>query len=100
MSRSYRRNHFVKDHNKGQKDLANRKLRRTNKLTPLKGGDYKKYSEQWDICDFNWSWTREDAIAKWYEEEADHYKGMDWRHESFGTLEKWLNYWEKCVKRK
>lgn len=100
MSRSYKRFYVTKDHNKGQKQLANRKLRRTDKLLPLKGGEYKKISEQWDICDYCWIWTKEEAIASWYEEEAEHYKGMAWRHSRFGTLENWLKYWEKCVKRK
>lgn len=100
MSRSYRKFHVVKDHNKGQKQLANKKIRRTNKLDSLKGGDYKKIYPTWDICDYCWVWTKEDAIAEWYEEEAEHYKGYAWRHSRFGTLENWLNYWEKCVRRK
>lgn len=55
---------------------------------------------QWDICDFWWTWTKEEAIEKWYEEESEHYTGYAWRHNEFGTLEKYLNYWEKSVKRK
>lgn len=100
MSRSYRRFHVVKDHSKGQKQLANRKVRHTYKLDQLKGGKYKKMYPQWDICDYCWIWTKEDAIASWYEEESEHYNGYAWRHEKFGTLEEWLKYWDKCVKRK
>ena len=100
MSRSYRKYYVTKDHNKGQKQLANRKVRRVNKLDPLKGGNYKKLYPQWDICDYCWRWTKEEAIESWYEEEAEHYNGYAWRHDRFGTLENWLNYWEKCVKRK
>ena len=112
MSKSYKKFHVVKDHNKGQKQLANRKIRRTNKLDPLKGGDYKKMYPTWDICDYCWVWTKEDAIAEWYEEEGEHYtkpgeirkrgdrRSYPWRHNRFGTLEKWLEYWEKCVRRK
>ncbi len=100
MSRSYRKFHVVKDHNKGQKKVANRKVRRTNKLKPIKRGNYKKMYPQWDICDYYWCWTKEEAIAEWYEEESEHYKGTAWRHNKFGTLKKWLNYWAKCVQRK
>ena len=42
MSRSYKKNHNVKDHSKGQKQIANRIFRRNNKLNPYKGGSYKK----------------------------------------------------------
>ena len=100
MSRSYRKYYVSKDHNKGQKQLANRKVRRVNKLDPLKGKNYKKLYPTWNICDYCWRWTREEAIRFWYEEEAEHNKGRTWRHDRFGTLENWLNYWEKCVKRK
>lgn len=100
MSRSYRKNYFVKDHNKGQKQLANRRLRSTYKLLPLKGGNYKKCYPQWDICDYLWYWSKEYAIQEWYEEEAKHYKFYAWRHKEYKTLENWLNYWKKCVRRK
>ena len=100
MSRSYRKFHVVKDHNKGQKKIANRKVRRTNKLKSIKRGNYKKMYPQWDICDYYWCWTKEEAIAEWYEEESEHYKGTAWRHNKFSTLKKWLNYWAKCVQRK
>lgn len=100
MSRSYRKFYAAKDNDKRQKQLANKKVRHTNKLDPLKGGEYKKIYSTWDICDYYCVWTKEDAVAEWYEEEAEHYKGYAWRHSRFGTLENWLNYWEKCVRRK
>ena len=106
MSRSYKHNYRCKDHSKGQKQKANQKVRNgKNKYRPLKGNDYKKLYPQWDICDWNYQWTKEEAIQDWYEEEADHYRKKDggnlgWRHEKFKTLERWLNYWEKCVRRK
>lgn len=101
MSRSYKKHYRTKDHNKGQKQKANQHLRRgKNKYLNLKGGDYKKLYPQWEICDWNWRWTREEAIESWYEEESDHYTGMTWRHDRYKTLENWLSYWEKCVKRK
>lgn len=100
MSRSYHKYHVIKDHNKGQKQLANKKIRRTDKLYPLKGGNYKKLYPQWDICDYCWRWTKEEAIEEWYEEEYDHWGPFTWRHDRYHTLENWLSYWEKCVKRK
>ena len=100
MSRSYRKSPRIKDHNKGVKRLANKKIRRVNRLTPLKGGNYKKMYPTWDICDYNYYWSIEEAKDSWYEEESEHYKGYAWRHERFKTLENWLSYWAKCVKRK
>lgn len=105
MSRSYRRFHTVKDRgNKSQKQIANKHFRRNYKEELLQNGTYKKTYPQWDICDFNWRWTKEDAIAEWYEEETDHYingrGNCAWRHKQFKTLENWLNYWSKCVQRK
>lgn len=101
MSHSYRKDCRIKDHNKGQKRLANKKVSKNkNKFLQLKGGNYKKLYPQWDICDWNYRWTKEEAIAQWYEEEFEHYIGSDWRHERFKTLENWLKYWAKCVKYK
>lgn len=101
MSRSYKRNYRVKDHNKGQKQIANQRLRRNkNKYLKLKGGEYKKLYPQWDICDYNWRWPKEEAILDWEEEESESFHGYAWRHKEFKTLKNWLNYWEKCVRRK
>lgn len=101
MSKSYHKYYIYKDHHKGQKQIANRHLRKNkNKLYPLKGGDYKKLYPQWNICDWRGKWTREEAIEEWYEEECDHWGSFTWRHDRYHTLENWLNYWEKCVKRK
>lgn len=101
MSRSYKKFPTVKDHRKGQKQLANKKLRRNkNKYILMQRGKYKKYYEQWDICDWNWYWSKQDAINSWYEEESSHYKGVAWRHSNYKTLENWLNYWAKISYRK
>lgn len=101
MSRSYKKHYRVKDHNKGQKQKANQIIRRgKNKLSNMKGGEYKKMYPTWDICDYNWYWSKEKAIKEWEDEESEHYEGMAWRHSQYETLEKWLEYWEKCVKRK
>ena len=101
MSRSYKRFPTVKDHCKGQKQLANKKLRRNkNKYILMQNGEYKKHYEQWEICDWNWYWSKQDAIDSWYEEENPHYEGVAWRHKNYKTLENWLNYWARISYRK
>lgn len=99
MSRSYKKHPIVKDNGKGKKKskrFANHTVRR-DKDTPLKGGNYKKMSESWEIADFVTRYSIEDAIDDWYDEEMEHYafpfKG--WRHKKFKTLEKWIYYWKK-----
>lgn len=100
MSRSYKRSFYVKDHCKGQKQIANRRVRRNkNKLLKLKGNNYRKIYEQWDICDYRWSWTEKEAIQEWYDEEND-FCEYAYKHEKFKTLENWLIYWAKRVKYK
>lgn len=97
MSRSYKKNPFVTDHKrkitKYSKKLANRKFRRTLEL--YQNSAYKKYNESWDICDFKWRSTKQDAID-WYINECDnsYVKGK------CPTLESYLNYWAKCAIRK
>lgn len=55
MSRSYRKQPILKDHSNGMKTIANRRVRRAlNRdfnLT-LPNGSYRKFFEQYDICDY------------------------------------------------
>lgn len=104
MSRSYKKHPFVVDHHarttKQRKRIANKTIRQ-DKDFDINGSAYKKRRESWDICDYRYIWTREDAIEMWYREEDASYRySYAWIHDKFGTLEAWLNYWEKCVKRK
>lgn len=103
MSRSYKKRPFVKDHHarttKEKKRFANKTIRQDRDFD-ISGSAYKKRYCSWEICDYHWRWTRKDAIEEWYEEESDSYKDYAWRHKRFQTLENWLLYWEKCVKRK
>lgn len=103
MSRSWKKSHFVVDHKvkttKEKKKFANKRIRQ-DKNFDTNGAAYKKRFESWDICDYRYIWTKEEAIKSWYEEESPHYTGYAWRHKRFGTLEKWLSYWAKCVARK
>jgi hypothetical protein len=93
MSRSRKKSPIVKDPaNKGMKRLANKKVRRTNNIPS--GKAYKKVFESWDISDYRWIWTKEDAIDSYMNEQNSRF------HKRHETLEEYLKYWEKCVKRK
>ena len=103
MSRSRKKSHYVVDHTarttKRKKRFANKTLRQ-DKNFDVSGSAYKKLYESYDICDYRYEWTKEEAIQSWYEEESSHYKGYAWRHKEFSSLEEWLSYWAKCVVRK
>ena len=100
MSRSYKKNPYVTDHSQGTKSMkriANRRVRRRLKEDEdmparLK---HKKMTESWDICDYKWRTTREQAI-QWYLYECDN----PYIKKRYPTLESYLNYWEKCHRRK
>lgn len=90
MSRSYKKHPRVKDPaNKYEKRFANKKVRNSDNIPPR--GGYKKVYCSWLISDYCWIWTKKQAIQRWEKGEA--YSG-------FKTLEEWLNYWEKCTRRK
>ena len=103
MSRSYKKNPYVTDHKrrstKQSKRLANRRVRRH-----LCGEDtlgriqHKKMTESWDICDYRWRMTKEDAIH-WYKNEMEH-EASAYFKKRYPTLEAWLKYWDKCYRRK
>ena len=105
MSRSYKKNPYVTDHSQGTKSMkriANRTVRRRLKEDEdmparLK---HKKMTESWDICDYKWRTTREEAIQWYYEMmNRNDYRSEYWK-KYYPTLESYLNYWEKCHRRK
>lgn len=101
MSRSYKKHLRTKDSaNKNMKRFANKKVRTNQDNLPSKGKSFKKIFESWEISDWNWYRSKREAIEEWEEEESPHYIGLAWRHERFKTFEKWLQYWEKSIKRK
>lgn len=69
MSRTYRKFPVIKDNKRHSKkwsrQQANRKIRRTNFDDISNGMHYKKFYEQWDICD----------------------------HWSYCTMNEWMGYW-------
>ena len=104
MSRSYKKNPYVTDHKrrgtKQSKRIANRRVRRRLRDEDTLGRiQHKKYTESWDICDYKWRMSREEAI-EWYESKEREYHISHYFKERYPTLESWLNYWEKCHRRK
>ena len=103
MSRSYKKNPYVTDHSQGtkyMKRIANRTVRRRIKDDEDMPArlPHKKMTESWDICDYRWRMTREDAI-EWYETRST-YDSQGWYAKQWPTLEAWLKYWDKCYRRK
>lgn len=93
MSRSFKKSDWVKDpNNKNMKRFANKKVRHSNDIPS--GGAYKKLFCSWNISDYKWRWTKQEAIREY--NKGLHSKYLD----RFTTLEEYLKYWEKCVKRK
>ena len=94
MSRSFRKHPCVKDPaRKYMKRYANKKVRHTKNIP--NGGAYKKIFESWKISDYCWLWTRQEAINEWENESLTNYLKT-----RFKSLEEYLSYWEKCVRRK
>lgn len=80
MSRSYKKHHCVKDHNKFMKRYANRCVRRylKNPEVELKGNAYRKFVESWDICD--WIFYYPHGFEEYYRQEVKFW--YNWRHRS------------------
>ena len=107
MSRSYKKNPYVTDHSsstKMKKRLANRTVRqrlKNDEDMPARP-QHKKMTETWNICDYRWRMTREEAI-QWYNEQLEWQKSkgsLTYFLKRYPTLESWLKHWEKCYRRK
>ena len=107
MSRSYKKNPYVTDKSAGTKSMkriANRTVRRRVKDDEDMPArlQHKKMTESWNICDYKWRMTREEAI-QWYNEQLEWQKNkgsLTYFKKRYTTLEAWLKYWEKCYVRK
>ena len=90
MSRSHKKNPWYTDHHvkssQENKKFANKKVRNTEEIP--NGGSYKKVSESWDICDFKFFYTKEEAI-----EEYNKAKENDEEWVKKYTLKEWLRHW-------
>lgn len=82
MSRSYKKNPVLKEGSRGRrksgkismKAIANRKIRRKpiEELPMREKGAYRKVCESWDISDWSFRQTKEEAIKQYerYQKEA------------------------------
>lgn len=98
MSRSYKKTPITKDSIKSSannKRIANRVYRHNNKMELHQRKAYRKHYETWEIHDYVSLYTREQAIKDYYDREYRYLKRL-----GYPTLESWLNYWEKCYRRK
>lgn len=96
MSRSYKKFPCVTDSRtpgtKHSKRFANKKVRHTKNIPS--GGAYKQIYESWDIRDYKWIWTWQEAKEDWEEKENSYLR----KH--YPTLQSYYRYWLKCAKSK
>ena len=102
MSRSYKKTPISKDYNKGEKRLANRKIKSILKKDPDaigQGGNYKKAYDQWEISDFRFRVTKEHWRKRYYQCLKSG-RIHDRLFASKYTIEEWMQIWEKYYRRK
>ncbi len=103
MSRSYKKNPWVTDHHrkttKQSKRLANKTFRRKigREDDMAARPQHKKYTDSYDICDWKMRMTRREAIDAYLHSNDPLNLYL---RDRFPTLKSWLNYWEKCYRRK
>lgn len=97
MSRSYKKSPYANDsHRKSTKEskkFANKKVRNITNIP--NGGAYKKIFESWDIRDYSFRQTWEEA-KEYYEKNKDSY----WMQKRYPTLKDWYRRWLKYYKNK
>jgi len=103
MSRSYKKNPIVKDHNSGRigKKFANKKVRNVNTFIP-NGNAYKKLFCSYNIHDYISRQPYSDCIKEFESELSSFINGgieYDPRNEKYS---RWYDYnnWAKYYKRK
>lgn len=108
MSRSYKKNPVATDNSNGRRKInkrhANHRVRQRISMDDELSArlQHKKMTCSWDICDYRWRMTRQEAI-QWYKEELEWQKNkgsLKYFLKRYPTLEAWLKYWEKCYRRK
>ena len=108
MARSYKKYPCVKDCNKFMKRYANRRVRQylKNPEVELKGNDYRKFTEQWDICD--WKSDYPYGFEQYFQSEVRfwynwYYRSRVYRHvpeDPFPDREKcWKEYQKSYVRK-
>ena len=111
MSRSYRKNPIIKDNKRGSKTAkahANRCFRRSTSKLEVHAGKsavHRRYTESWNIHDYVSRWTRSKAEREWEymqflkKNNITSYK-YSYFMNKFKTKDSFMNYWEKCARRK
>lgn len=95
MSRSYKKQPYNCDGNSARsgKKFANKKVRQLDiEALPPKGNAYKKVYEQYDIRDWIYRWTWEEALA-WYRKHPEQYS-------KYPTEKDFYRYWYKIMRAK
>ena len=100
MSRSYKKNPWITDHHvkssSERKKFANKKVRHTKDLP--NGKAFKKVFESYNLCDYKFFQTKEEAIEEYEETLNDVRLDEDYREmflKKFPTLKAWLWNWKK-----
>lgn len=96
MSRSYKKNPRNKDNaggKKWQKRVANKKVRRYDDIIQ-NGKAYRKITDPWDICDFNYRVSYADYLNDYF------YDPVMRRIKGFETEEDCYRQWFRYYKRK
>ena len=102
MSRSYKKNPIANDGSANStqhsKRLASRRLRRSlnNSDELLQGSKYKRHTCSYDIHDYSFRFSWEDARKDYY----GCYQRYSWFREEYPTLEDYYKWWAKYYKRK
>ncbi|WP_083938083.1 hypothetical protein [Paenibacillus daejeonensis] len=95
MSRSLKRTPVCKDHSspgtRWAKRKASKAVRRFSGKVP-NGKWYRKIFCSWDICDYRFFQSEQQAIHEW--------EINLWRSTKKHTKEEIIQYWKKCYKRK
>lgn len=96
MSRSYKKNPFIKDqsYRKAGKRFANKRVRRL--YDTLQHRDYKKQYCSWGIHDYISYMSKDELISEFWKSR----KVKDHWMNKFNTLEEALSWWRKEYLRK
>ena len=106
MARSYRKNPVVKDHTKGMKAVASRRLRRRCKSASFgiaNGNAYRKQFCSYDISDWAFRETYAEYTARAERYRIEHLTGVScWGIRTSRDMSADMNYWQwfKMYKRK
>lgn len=110
MARSYKKTPVVKDRRRAGsarywKNQANRRIRRLSKQGKFdhRGTAYKKEYEQWEIHDYQFYWSKQDALNRyrnsvWYDHTNQCFRKT---YDEYHTEEQFVKKcWEKEYRRK